>query len=41
MTAIEENPSPVVGEFAFLPQGETVVPGAEVTPPEATIVEAT
>jgi hypothetical protein len=39
--ATKENPSPGVEESASLPQGETVVPGAEVTPLEATIVEGT
>jgi hypothetical protein len=39
--ATEENPSPATEESASLPQGETVVPVAEVTPPEATIVEGT
>jgi hypothetical protein len=39
MVAIEENPSPAVGESTSLSQGETVAPGVEVTPPEATIVE--
>jgi hypothetical protein len=39
--ATKENLSPGVEESASLPQGETVVPGAEVTPLEATIVEGT
>jgi hypothetical protein len=39
--ATEENPSPFVEESASLPQGKTVVPGVEVTPPEAAIVEGT
>jgi hypothetical protein len=39
MVAIEENPSPAVGESTSLSQGETVAPGVEVTPPEATIIE--
>jgi hypothetical protein len=39
--ATEENPSPAVGESASLSQGETLAPGVEVTPPEATIVVGT
>jgi hypothetical protein len=39
--AAEENPSPAIEESASLPQGETVAPGVEVAPPEATIVEGT
>jgi hypothetical protein len=39
--ATEENPSPAVEESASLPQGETMAPDAEVTPPEATVVEGT
>jgi hypothetical protein len=41
MAATEENPSPAVEEYASLPQGETMAPGVEVMPPEATIVEGT
>jgi hypothetical protein len=41
MAATEENPSLAVEESASLFQGETVAPGAKVTPPEATIVEGT
>jgi hypothetical protein len=39
--AAEENPSPAVEESAPLPQAETMVSGAEATPPEATVVEGT
>jgi hypothetical protein len=39
MVATEENPSPAVEESASLPQCETVAPGAEATPPEATVVK--
>jgi hypothetical protein len=35
----KENPILAVKESAPLPQAETVVPGAEATPPEATHVE--
>jgi hypothetical protein len=37
--AAEENPTLAVEESTPLPQAETVVPGAEATPPEATLVE--
>jgi hypothetical protein len=37
--ADEENPMLAVEESAPLPQAETVAPGAEATPPEATVVE--
>jgi hypothetical protein len=37
--AAEENPTLAVEESAPLPQAETVVPGAEATPPEAIVVE--
>jgi hypothetical protein len=35
----EENPTLAVEESAPLPQDETVAPGAEATPLEATVVE--
>jgi hypothetical protein len=38
-TTAEEDPSPAVRESTSLLQAETVVPGAEATPPEATVVE--
>jgi hypothetical protein len=41
IAAAKEDPSPVVQESAPLPQAETVVPGAEATPPEVTVVEGT
>jgi hypothetical protein len=37
--AAEENPTLVVEESTPLPRAETVAPGAEATPPEATLVE--
>jgi hypothetical protein len=37
----EEDPSLAVQESTPFPQAETVVPGAEATPPEATVVEGT
>jgi hypothetical protein len=37
--AAEENPTLAVEESTPLPQAETVAPGAEATPPEATLVE--
>jgi hypothetical protein len=37
--AAEENPPATVEESAPLPQAETMTPGAEATPLEATIVE--
>jgi hypothetical protein len=37
--ANEEDPSTAVEGSSSLPQAETVAPGAEATPPEATIVE--
>jgi hypothetical protein len=37
--ATEENPTLAVEESTPLPQGETVAPSAEATPPEATLVE--
>jgi hypothetical protein len=37
--AAEEDPSPAVRESTSLPHAETVVPGTEATPPEATVVE--
>jgi hypothetical protein len=39
--AAEENPSPTVEESAPLLQAETMAPGAEAMPPEATVVEGT
>jgi hypothetical protein len=39
--AAEENPSSAVEVSAPLPQAESVAPGAEATPPEATVVEGT
>jgi hypothetical protein len=35
----EEIPTLAVEEATPLPQGEVVAPGAEATPPEATLVE--
>jgi hypothetical protein len=37
--AAEENPTLAIEESTPLPQGETVAPGAEAMPPEATLVE--
>jgi hypothetical protein len=37
--AAEEDPTLVVEESAPLPPAETVAPGTEATPPEATVVE--
>jgi hypothetical protein len=37
--AAEENPTLAVEESAPLPQAETMVPGAEATLPEASVVE--
>jgi hypothetical protein len=39
VAAAEENPMLALEEFTPLPQAETVAPGAEATPPEATVVE--
>jgi hypothetical protein len=39
MTAAEQNPTLAAEESTPFPQGETAVPGAEATPPEATLVE--
>jgi hypothetical protein len=38
-TAAEENPTLAAEESTPLPQAEAVAPGAEATPPEATVVE--
>jgi hypothetical protein len=37
--AAEENPTLAVEESTPLPQAKTVAPGAEATPPDATLVE--
>jgi hypothetical protein len=39
VAANEEDPSAAAEESTPLPQAETVAPGAEATPPEASIVE--
>jgi hypothetical protein len=39
VAATEENLSLAVEESASIPQSETVAPGSEATPPEATVVE--
>jgi hypothetical protein len=38
-TTAEENPTLAVEESTPLPQGETMAPGVEATPSEATLVE--
>jgi hypothetical protein len=39
MAATKENPSPAIEECTPLPQAETVAPGTEAMPPEATVVD--
>jgi hypothetical protein len=41
VAATEEDPSAAVEESTPLPLAETVAPGIEATPPEATVVEGT